>query len=102
MSYRDQVLDQADKGFKEQISSLLKSFHSGENNYEKLLYAQEVHLSKINTAIEKKEGKTPEELNILIEERDQTLQFIEELKQPKEKKNSTSIRLIKKVLKGSY
>lgn len=99
MSYRDQVLDQADKGFKEQISSLLKSFHSGENNYEELLYAQEVHLSKINTAIEKKEGKTPEELNILIEERDQTLQFIEELKAAQGKEEFNITKAYKESLK---
>lgn len=99
MSYKDQVLDQADKGFKEQISSLLKSFHSGENNYEELLYAQEVHLSKINTAIEKKEGKTPEELNILTEERDQTLQFIEELKAAQGKEEFNINKAYKESLK---
>src|SRR5690554_4396628 len=99
MSYRDQVLDQADKGFKEQISSLLKSFHSGENNYEELLYAQEVHLSKINTAIEKKEGKTPEELNILTEERDQTLLFIEELKAAQGKEEFNITKAYKESLK---
>jgi len=77
---KDEVLENAHPGFKNQIQSLLASFHSGENNYEELLYAQEVHLSRVNEALASKDNKSPEEISILNEEKEKTISFISELK----------------------
>jgi len=73
-----EVLEDAHKGYQDKIGSLLAKFHSGKNNLEELLYAQEVHLSKINSALEKRKSK--DEIDILNQEKEKVTLSIEELK----------------------
>ncbi|HLW30593.1 MAG TPA: hypothetical protein VKX29_07035 [Brumimicrobium sp.] len=99
---REEILENAHKGFNEQINSLLANFHSGQNNYEELIYAQEVHLSKINEALSVTDDLTTNERKVLTEEKEKTSGFIAELNAAKENEkeniNTSYNQVIKETL----